>query len=344
MSRILVIRLTALGDVAMTVPVIHALATQYPQHEIVMLSHKQMAPLFSRLPENITFVGADIKGIHHSILGINKLFKQLRAMQFDYVADLHKTLRSDVVAARFRWMGIPVVQIDKGRMGKYRLTRKKNKIVERQKDSFKRYADVFEELGFPLMLNFTSIYGESTGDIDNIKQITGDKKSENKWVGIAPFAKHNGKIYPIEKMEKVVAHFSKAANVKVFLFGGGIKEEAVFADWKSRYPTLEIMAGRLDLAKELNLMSHLDVMLSMDSANMHLASLVNTQVISIWGQTHPYAGFLGWKQLPVNIIQVNLPCRPCSVYGNKKCYRKDFACMNQILPETVIQKVEHCIK
>lgn len=344
MSRILVIRLTALGDVAMTVPVIDALASQYPQHEIVMLSHKQMAPLFSRLPDNVTFTGADIKGKHHSIFGMNKLFKQLRLMQFDYVADLHKTLRSDVISARFRWMGIPVVQIDKGRMGKYKLTRKKNKIVERQKDSFKRYADVFEELGFPLMLNFTSIYNEGTGDIEKIKQITGLKEPESKWIGIAPFAKHYGKIYPIDKMETVVAHFAKAAHVKVFLFGGGIKEEAIFADWKSKYPTLEIMAGRLDLANELNLMSHLDVMLSMDSANMHLASLVNTQVISIWGQTHPYAGFLGWKQLPVNIIQVDLPCRPCSVYGNKKCYRKDFACMNQILPETVIQKVEHCIK
>jgi len=170
MSRILVIRLTALGDVAMTVPVIDALASQYPQHEIVMLSHKQMAPLFSRLPDNVTFTGADIKGKHHSIFGMNKLFKQLRLMQFDYVADLHKTLRSDVISARFRWMGIPVVQIDKGRMGKYKLTRKKNKIVERQKDSFKRYADVFEELGFPLMLNFTSIYNEGTGDIEKIKQ------------------------------------------------------------------------------------------------------------------------------------------------------------------------------
>jgi len=344
MSRILVIRLTAIGDVAMTVPVIHALATQYPQHEIVMLSHKQMAPLFSKLGKNVTFVGADIKGTHHSIFGINKLFEQLRLMQFDYIADLHKTLRSQVIATRFKWLGIPVVQIDKGRIGKYKLTRRKNKVVEHQKDSFKRYADVFEQLGFPLMLNFTSIYGEGTGNIKDIEAITGDKEAGTKWIGIAPFAKHNGKIYPIEKMEEVIAHFSELEEVKVFLFGGGVKEEAIFADWKSKYSSLKIMAGRLDLAKELNLMSHLDVMLSMDSANMHLASLVNTQVISIWGQTHPYAGFLGWKQLPVNIIQVDLPCRPCSVYGNKKCYRKDFACMNQILPETVIQKVEHCIK
>jgi len=92
-------------------------------------------------------------------------------------------------------------------------------------------------------------------------------------------------------------------------------------------------------------MSYLDVMLSMDSANMHLASLVNTEVISIWGQTHPYAGFLGWKQLPVNTIQCeDLACRPCSVYGNKECYRKDFACMNNILPETIINKILNCIK
>lgn len=81
------------------------------------------------------------------------------------------------------------------------------------------------------------------------------------------------------------------------------------------------MIGKLNMRTELNLMSHLDVMLSMDSANMHLASLVNIPVVSIWGATHPYAGFMGWKQLPVNTVQLDLSCRPCSVYGQKPCWR-----------------------
>jgi ADP-heptose:LPS heptosyltransferase len=86
-------------------------------------------------------------------------------------------------------------------------------------------------------------------------------------------------------------------------------------------------------------MSHLDVMLSMDSANMHMASLVATPVVSIWGATHPYAGFMGWGQDSANVIQVDLDCRPCSIYGQKPCLRGDYACLNMIKPETIVEKI-----
>jgi ADP-heptose:LPS heptosyltransferase len=91
-------------------------------------------------------------------------------------------------------------------------------------------------------------------------------------------------------------------------------------------------------------MSHLDLMLSMDSANMHLASLTGVPVISIWGATHPYAGFMGYGQNPDNAIQTSLPCRPCSIYGNKPCMSKDYACLNDIRPETVLEKIQLTIQ
>ena len=78
-------------------------------------------------------------------------------------------------------------------------------------------------------------------------------------------------------------------------------------------------------------MSHLDVMLSMDSANMHLASLTGIPVVSVWGATHPMAGFLGYNQDPENVIQIDLECRPCSIYGNKPCQRGDYACLQNIM-------------
>ena len=88
-------------------------------------------------------------------------------------------------------------------------------------------------------------------------------------------------------------------------------------------------------------MSHLDTMVSMDSANMHLASLTGTRVVSVWGATHPYCGFMGWQQKEEDAVQINtLSCRPCSVFGNKPCHRGDFACMNNILPEEIIQRIE----
>ena len=95
----------------------------------------------------------------------------------------------------------------------------------------------------------------------------------------------------------------------------------------------------MDFEKELDLISGLDLMLSMDSANMHLASLFGVPVVSIWGATHPYAGFYGWGQKPSNAVQVELYCRPCSVFGNKPGYRGDLLCLTSISPVTVYEKI-----
>ncbi len=339
MARILIIRFSAIGDVAMIAPIVHSLATQYPQHEITVLSRSALYPIFKEVPSNVHFLGVDLKGDYHGISGLNKLYKKLKDMKFDYVADFHNVLRSKYLGFRFKLSGIPVVTLDKGRAGKNKLVRRRNKVFKRQKNLFQRYTDVLDKLGLPISANFDSIYGEGRGDFSQIKEVVGEKTQ--KWLGIAPFAQHKGKIYPVEKMEKIVAHFAKDKRVKIFLFGGGAKEEAVFNDWVAKYPQVMSMIGRLNMEKELILMSYLDLMLSMDSSNMHLASLVNTPVLSIWGATHPYAGFLGWKQLPTNTIQIeDLPCRPCSVYGQKECYRKDYACLNRIKPEVIIDRIE----
>lgn len=342
MARILIIRLSALGDVAMTIPVVYSLAVQYPQHEITVLSRAAFQPLFQGLPSNVSFMIADLKGRHEGIWGLNRLYAELRSLHFDFVADFHHVLRSKYLCFRFRLSCIPIASICKGRAGKKRLVRRYHKVLENQKSSFERYTDTLVKLGFPLSLDFSSIYGEGKGDFSEIEQITGPKANQ-KWIGIAPFAKHTGKIYPLDLQEQVVAHFAAEPNVKVFLFGGGKSEQEVFDAWTVKYPSVISMIGKLNMRTELNLMSHLDVMLSMDSANMHLASLVNIPVVSVWGATHPHAGFMGWKQLPINTAQLDLSCRPCSVYGQKPCWRGDYACLKEIKPEQVIGKIEELL-
>jgi len=141
----------------------------------------------------------------------------------------------------------------------------------------------------------------------------------------------------------VVAHFANQTDITVFLFGGGADEQVILEEWRAKYPQCILIAGKQKLADELILMSHLDVMLSMDSANMHLASLTSTPVVSIWGATHPYSGFYGYKQSPENAVQIELSCRPCSVYGSKPCYRKNTECMEKITQEMVIEKLNAII-
>jgi ADP-heptose:LPS heptosyltransferase len=154
---------------------------------------------------------------------------------------------------------------------------------------------------------------------------------------------HTGKIYPLELQEKVIEHFANEKRVKLFIFGGGESEKNIIDAWVKKYPTVISMVGKLNMNQELILMSHLDIMFSMDSANMHLASLVNTPVVSLWGATHPYAGFMGWKQSTENAIQVDLFCRPCSIYGQIPCYRGDYACLYQITPEQIIHRIENAL-
>ena len=331
MKKLLIIRFSALGDIAMTVPVVYDLATQYPDLDITMLSREMARPLFDRLPDNVHFLAADLNGRHKGLIGLCRLWRDARMNDFDYIADFHDVLRTWWLRAEGRLHCKKVAKIDKGRKGKKTLTRQKNKVFAQQDTSFVRYAKVLEQLGFPTKPQFVKLDYSSFCETQ--------KATNETWIGIAPFAKHPAKVYPMEKMEEVIKALSQRDNTTIFLFGGGKEEKRNIAELCDKYPNLQAAQSQHGLAGELALMGQLDVMLSMDSANMHLASLVGTRVVSIWGGTHPFAGFLGWNQKKSDCVQLDLPCRPCSVYGNKPCLRGDYACLNGIVPSQILEKL-----
>jgi ADP-heptose:LPS heptosyltransferase len=343
MANILIIRFSAIGDVAMTVPVVDSLARQYPANNYTVVSQSFLYPLFAHCPDNVRFAGVDLRTGYRGAPGMYRLYRELLKQKFDAVADLHDVLRTKMLRILFRWSGLKVKHINKGRKEKRQLTGKGHKIFRQLKPVTERYADVFRALGQPLApLDFRSVFGASRGNFSNIEPLTGEKSGV--WAGIAPFAKHRGKIYPLDCTEQVVAHFAGRPDVKVFLFGGGTSEKEILEAWCAKYPQTVSVVGKLNMPDELILISYLDVMLSMDSANMHLASLTATPVVSVWGATHPYAGFYGYNQSPANTVQADLFCRPCSIYGNKPCYRKNTECLAKITPQTVIDKMEEVIR
>lgn len=333
-KNILVIRLSAMGDVAMTVPVLSSLSAQYELNFIV-LTTKSYAPMFTGIP-NLKIFAIDKSGRHKGIAGLFRLFLDLKKEKIHAVADLHDVVRSQVLRSLFALNRIKVAKIDKERGEKARLISDGKNKSKQLTHSVERYKAVFEELGFNFELNFSSIYPEKPALLPVFTESFGLK--QEKWIGIAPFAKHKGKIYPLEKMEQVIALFDERKDVKVFLFGSGVEEMKTLTDWNKKYTCTKLMPDKVRLAEELNLMAHLDAMISMDSANMHLASLVGLPVISVWGATHYFAGFLGWKQSVQNIVEVDLECRPCSIYGNKPCERGDYACMSGITTQQILEK------
>ena len=331
MATVLLIRLSSLGDVAILIPALYSVAEKYPDDQFLLLTQHPWQSLFINKPSNLTVFPVYKKGKHKGIRGIIRLLYELVPLiQNDVkLADVHDVIRSLLIRTYFRLRGARIAVIEKGRGEKRRLVRPNHKILHPLKTTMERYRQVFENLGYDASLNFTGLFSEKP-------------TKERIRIGIAPFAKHRGKTYPVEQMEKVVFQLSEWPDTQLFLFGGK-EESGLLESWSEQYKFVESVAGQLSFQEELLLMNQLDLMVSMDSANMHLASLVNTPVVSIWGATHPYAGFYGFNQDIKNAVQIDLPCRPCSVFGNKPCRRGDYACLNQISPEEIVSKIEQVL-
>lgn len=339
MAHILAIRFSALGDIAMTVPVLLSFARRYPMHEITLLSRDSAAALFNDMPTNCHFYGVNLRN-YGGVLGLTRLFHELETFHFDAVADFHDVLRTKYLRIAFHTIGIRTASINKDRSDRRALTRAVGKKMVPLTGSPERYAKVLAELGYPFEISFKSIYGDKCPALSSeLHNFT--KECKGCWVGIAPFARHEGKIYPLGQMEIVIRMLSNEKNVDIFLFGSGEKEKEWSSHCEDKYPNVTSFIGKFNLQKELLLMSHLNVMITMDSANMHLASLVNTPVISIWGATHPYAGFAGTQAKGSLIVQNDMSCRPCSIFGNKPCMKGNFECIRTIKPERIVAAVKY---
>lgn len=331
-KTIIILRFSALGDIAMTVPVIRLLLQQHPDINVVMVSQPFVAPLFEGI-ERLTFFGADTKAKYKGFWGLRKLANVLNTTyNAGFCADIHNVLRTKVLRLFLR--GKKAV-IDKGRNDKRKLTRSKNKILKPLKPGFQRYADVFEAIGYPVDLNDTYIPPLPLG-----KALDVFKSAYTNIIGVAPFARHQPKMYPLELMEKLVKKMSALPGTLVLLLGSK-QEAALLEQWEQKYEHVKSIAGQYPFEDELAIIAQLSVMVSMDSANMHLAAIYSVPVISIWGGTHPYAGFYGWKQPETNAVQLDLPCRPSSVFGNKPCPIHGLqGCMEGITPEMIFEKVQ----
>lgn len=340
MADVLVARFSAFGDTAMLVPIIISVAEKYPQHRFIVLTRTPFTSLFNGLAPNITTYPLDLSGQHKGIKGFFKVVKEFH--RISYFVDEHDVLRTKFLRWAFVLLGKKVRHIDKGRAEKKRMVESKQTIPALQHTT-DRYIDTFHRIGLGAEITFRNYYATGKPSFDILAE-SGIPSKEGKWIGIAPFAKHQGKTFPKDKMEKVIESLSRQPNTSIFLFGGGTKENEIFNNWQVAYPNTINTIGKLDLDKELLLISYMDVMLTMDSANMHLASLVGTPVISIWGATHPSIGFYGFRQDLNNAVQIDLDCRPCSVFGNKPCTNNEqYACMNRISEANVIDKINNLL-
>ena len=235
-DHLLIIRFSALGDIAMAVPVVASLARQYPDLRITVLSRPFARVLFEGLAPNVGFMGADIKKEYAGLRGMNALYRRLVAKNITAVADFHNILRSNYLRLRFNLGHYHVAHINKHRRGKHRLTRNSDKVLEQQPTSFHNYLEVLARLGYTVEPTFTSIFPPEGGHLRLLPHVIGEKKKFQQWIGIAPFAAHKGKIYPEQNMEKVIVQLiQRHPSCRIFLFGGGGDEKVIIDGWAEKY-------------------------------------------------------------------------------------------------------------
>jgi len=328
-----------MGDVAMTVPIIRALIEKYPKTKITFLSKAFLKPLFEDIP-NVTFYAADVTNLHKGVFGLHKLSKELKQLNITHIADLHNVLRSKILRSFLKFSTSDCAVIDKGRSEKKDLTKVEDKIFKQLKTSHERYADVFRKLGFLIDISKPTKL-EKPNLNTKVLNLIGDKQKD--WIGIAPFAAYDAKMYPLDLMQKVIDKLSEKNTI--LLFGGGDKEVNILSEIEKKNNNIISVAGKLNLKNELNLIANLDCLLAMDSGNAHFSAMLQVKTITLWGATHPFAGFAPFNQPKENCLLPDLekyPNIPCSIYGNKICDGYEDV-MRTISPEKVIEKVEEIL-
>lgn len=335
-----------MGDVAMTVPVLRAFTSQHPEVKITVVSRVFYKPIFKNIP-NVKFFSAHVNHRHKGLLGLFRLYKDLKSNGITDIADLHNVLRSKIIRKLFAISGIKTATVDKGRAEKAALTRAENKIFKPLPSMFERHTKVFAALGFKIDLSSRSFGTEfppkhklDSEIIDLIGEIP--IAIGTKLIGIAPFAQHDSKVYPLDLMQQVINQLAENKSNKILLFGGGKKEIELLDSLSKGKENVIVIAGQFKFRQELKLISNLDVMLSMDSGNAHIAAMLGVKVITLWGATHPYAGFSPFNQPLENALLADrslFPKIPTSVYGNKKVAGYENA-MRTISVEDVVELVQ----
>ena len=333
-KHIAVMRLSALGDVAMLNHTLRALKEEYPSVKITVVTRALCRPFFEGLDVEIFEV--DTNGRHKGLKGEWRLLLDLIGLGIDAFADAHGVLRSMQLRWLMRFAGRKVQRIRKGRIEKWFRVGYNSHNGVSLKHSVVRYCDVLRRLGF----EFENPAPVSREEALQRPNPMGEKSG--KWVGVAPFSAHKGKTYPEPMAEELVGLLAGEYE-RVFIHGGGGSEAEFAQRMEAKYENVTALFGKVTLGEELNLVAHLDCIVSMDSVAMHMASLTATPVVSIWGATHPALGFLGWGCDERGVLQEEMKCRPCSVYGERQCRTGSYKCLQVITPKMVADKVKELV-
>jgi len=322
-----------MGDVLLTIPVLQETLRQNPGLRIIFLTRKRFLDYFTGI-ERLSAVGFDPDGKHKGITGLIRLCLELRQFRIGKVIDLHGVVRSYVIDSLFILTLRPVYLIRKYRKERHKIIRGDRTLS--LPHTTIRYCQTFIKAGIRSEVSALPVF----------PSLSLSPKNGTIRIGMAPLSRHATKNWNPGYVNQLIVRLLSHEGREIHLFGGAEEREAL-----NGFVTDRVIneAGVFNPGMELVLMASMDVFLSMDSANMHLASLAGIPTVSIWGPTDPKLGFFALGQpgeYSVFAPPDEVDCRPCSVYGEIPCRRKTdkMLCMDRILPEIVFVRIEEILK
>jgi histidinol-phosphate phosphatase family protein len=332
MSKVLVIRLGAIGDVILTTPTLINLKLAFPQRKIILLTREHIAPLAR------TFAGADevVEFPRRGTpLQLFKIAEMLDQSDLDLIIDLHGNIRSWYLSRHMAAAG--KVRYQKRRWERYAAVRKGKgkRIIEPAPHTIDLYNAPVGEVGGKIYASRPAINSNALPDCPTMFSET------RITVAVAPGASYPTKKWPAERFDALLSKIYNELNANLILILSSEDGDLIKAG--QRLPPERIKSFvNADLTELASVLSMADLLISNDSALAHLGSAVGTPVLAIFGPTHPTLGFSP-RGMKDRIIQVDEYCRPCSLHGKRPCFRDQQYCFTRISVDNVFEQVAHLL-
>jgi ADP-heptose:LPS heptosyltransferase len=321
--KILIIRLSSIGDIVLTSPIVRALHRCYPAAQLHFLTKKAFASLVQHDPR--------ITQVHLFEGDLGATIAALKAEGFDLVVDLHRNIRSRLIKLR---LGVRAVTYSKDRwpvlihtklgIGKLPSVH----TVERYARALRPLGCALDDLGLEFFLPAEA------------RSVAADIAARN--FSHPPIAVVLGGNYFTKRWPR--AYFVDLLNQlgePVMLLGG--KPEADDAAWIQEHLKVDCFnaVAQYDLILSAALLEHSRYVITHDTGLMHIATALGCKIFSIWGNTVPELGFAPYKAQQSVIIQnTAVSCRPCTKLGYGKCPQGHFKCMLELRPEQVLREIK----
>ena len=320
LNRILIIRLSSLGDILLTTPFVRAIKTQFPHIKIDMLIREEYADVIKLNPYISNKFLFKKNGKSN-----NALLEQLRSNNYELIIDLQNNLRSKKVVSSLK---IKSVKFDKRSFDKFLLVNFKINKLKEAPQIHVRYSKTIQNLKL-----------DNQGlDLFTDKSANTELNGKNNLIGFCPGARHFTKRWPKEYFIELGNKLAQNGYT-IVLFGGKIDEE-ICEEIRTKINGAINLSGDDDLLQTAADMKLCKAVVCNDSGLMHTASAAGTKVIAIFGSTVKEFGFAPYNCSNLILENNSLTCRPCSHIGRSDCPKKHFNCMKDIKPEFVFEKLK----